>query len=221
MSIIGDALKSLGNLFVKKSGDTMSGDLILPTNKNVRLICNWRGTSYVEGAKGRFSALYGYHHPTDNMWYPLICIQTKGLGSWQIGNYADEKLEFVYFNNNFINNSTNKASVLKLEPPSSIPSSRTILTSDQFQLVYGRYPSSTNGTFTVDPNSYTVPFTIPSGYKALFFGTPQSNGFVHHGAYVLNEPFGATGSGTCIVWMRCASGDQTGYIRVPILCVKV
>lgn len=54
-----------------------------------------RAVSYVAGAQGD-AAIYARKAYNQDHWYPAVCLETKGGGSWQMGNYNSEQLELVY-----------------------------------------------------------------------------------------------------------------------------
>ena len=66
-------------------------------------------TSYVNGAKGYRAGIYHKHTYNVSEWAPAVCIQTKNNGSWQIGCYDGEHLEFVNFTKTNIDAGTNAA----------------------------------------------------------------------------------------------------------------
>ena len=42
------------------------------------------------------AGLYAKKNINSSAWYPAVCLDTYSGGHWQIGNYADEMLQFVY-----------------------------------------------------------------------------------------------------------------------------
>jgi len=85
----------------------------------------------------------------------------------------------------------------------------------EYKLVQTRYPASGTQTFAVG-SSYNVSVTVPSGYAILAEQPVKTSGFV--GAFETpNNNFMGTGTKTYTFW--CAIGG-TGYITVPIVCVK-
>ena len=96
-SAINDHETSIINIIankVSKSGDTMSGELTF-SNTTTNIKVPTRSISYIDGAKGN-AGLYAQKVYNQDAWYPAVCLETKGGGSWQIGNYNNEYLEFVY-----------------------------------------------------------------------------------------------------------------------------
>ena len=74
-----------------------------------RLAIDGRSVSYVEGAKGNAGLRFYKVATGSDQWNPCAVIQTKGGGSWTIGNYNGEELRFVYFTKSNIDSSTNTA----------------------------------------------------------------------------------------------------------------
>ena len=92
---------------VAKAGDTMSGSLKFSnTSRNIEVPA--RSTSYVDGAKGN-AGLYMPHTYNKDEWGPIFCVQNKAGGSWSVGSYNGEDLEFVNFTKANIDSSTNTA----------------------------------------------------------------------------------------------------------------
>ena len=67
--------------------------------------------TYISGAAGNSAAVYA-KKATGNVWAPAVVLQTSGGGAWQIGNYNDETLEFVYATSANISNQTNTTTQL-------------------------------------------------------------------------------------------------------------
>ena len=103
------------NTFVKKSGDTMSGSLTMSGTN--RIIANDASTSYVAGSNGYFAGIFAKKAYNQNHWYPAVALETKGGGSWQMGNYDNERLVFVYVNKANRDSNTNTGGCIYLEPP--------------------------------------------------------------------------------------------------------
>ena len=100
-------INSAGDAFVKKVGDTMSGQLSFSnTSRNIQVPA--RSTSYVDGAKGN-AGIYMPHTYNKDEWGPIFCVQNKAGGSWSVGSYNGEDLEFVNFTKANIDSSTNSA----------------------------------------------------------------------------------------------------------------
>lgn len=72
-----------------------------------RLAIDGRSVSYVEGAKGNAGIRFYKQATGADQWNPCAVIQTKGGGSWTVGNYNGEELRFVYFTKANIDSSTN------------------------------------------------------------------------------------------------------------------
>lgn len=80
------------------SGGNITGDTSLSSGKLFtvdKVQSRTRSISYIAGAKGN-AALYCPKTYNADAWYPAVCLETKGGGSWQIGNYNNEYLQFVY-----------------------------------------------------------------------------------------------------------------------------
>lgn len=77
-----------------------------------KVLSTARGVSYIAGANGD-AALYA-PKSTTNQYYPAVCLDTNGGGSWSIGNYNDEALEFVYATKANRDSNTNTVSKMKL-----------------------------------------------------------------------------------------------------------
>ena len=92
---------------VAKAGDTMSG-LLKFTNTSRNIEVPARSISYVDGAKGN-AGLYMPHTYNKDEWGPILCVQNKAGGSWSVGSYNGEDLEFVNFTKANIDSSTNTA----------------------------------------------------------------------------------------------------------------
>ena len=92
---------------VSKSGDTMSGQLSFSnTSRNIQIAA--KNLSYVDGAKGN-AGMYMLHTYDKDEWGPILCVQNKAGGSWSVGSYNSEDLEFVNFTKANIDSSTNTA----------------------------------------------------------------------------------------------------------------
>lgn len=114
---------------VSKTGDTMSGKLTFSnTTRNIEVPA--RAVSYVSGAQGN-AALYVPATYNADAWYPAVCVQTKGGGSWQIGNYNNECLDFVNFTKANIDAGKNEMQgQFRLEPNGSFTAPKTCMIAD-------------------------------------------------------------------------------------------
>lgn len=101
--------------FCITEGYTMSGDIGLGTS--ARVVVPDRSTSYVAGANGNFAGIFAQKAYNQNHWYPAVALETKGGGSWQMGNYDNERLVFVYVNKANRDSNTNTGGYVYLEPP--------------------------------------------------------------------------------------------------------
>ena len=85
------------------------------------------GVTWVDGAKGTNALIYAKKQYNADVWYPAVALQTKGGGSWQIGNHNDESLYFTYFTKAQIDANTNAGAVIKL-PAQAMNTSGEIVT---------------------------------------------------------------------------------------------
>ena len=92
-----------------KTGYAALGGSYLSVRK---VLSTARGVSYIAGANGD-AALYA-PKSTTNQYYPAVCLDTNGGGSWSIGNYNDETLCFVYATKANRDSNTNTVSIMKL-----------------------------------------------------------------------------------------------------------
>jgi len=88
-------------LTVDWSGNTDIAGKLRPMGNTQRT-----GVSYIAGARGDAALIY-QPHTTSNRWTPVLVQQTKGGGSWQIGNYDTESLVFLYCTKANIDSQTN------------------------------------------------------------------------------------------------------------------
>ena len=70
------------------------------------------GVSYIAGANGDASVYT--KKSTGNVWSPAICLDTTSGGSWQIGNYNNENLQFVWASKANRDSSTNTTTAVNL-----------------------------------------------------------------------------------------------------------
>ncbi|MBO7696753.1 MAG: tail fiber domain-containing protein [Methanobrevibacter sp.] len=112
-----DGVNELDDKKVNKFGDTMTGTLNFDYTTGADIEIPARNVSYIEGAAGD-AGLYAKKAYNINNWYPAVCLQTKGGGSWQMGNYNNEDLLFVYATKNNIDTQTN--TVNKITLPSDV-----------------------------------------------------------------------------------------------------
>lgn len=83
--------------------------------QNVRLTCGTSipiSFSYISTAKGGYSLYVPKGLVTE--WYPAVVLQTYGGGAWQIGNYNNENLQFVYATKSNVDSQTNTVNVVTL-----------------------------------------------------------------------------------------------------------
>lgn len=70
------------------------------------------GVSYIAGANGDASVYT--KKSTGNIWSPAICLDTTSGGSWQIGNYNNENLQFVWASKSNRDSNTNTTTAVNL-----------------------------------------------------------------------------------------------------------
>lgn len=112
LTAYGPSGSKTANLYISAS-DTegyLSTDVDVMMLKSLKAMA--RGISYIQGANGN-AALYA-PKSTTNQYYPAVCLDTNGGGSWSIGNYDDEALCFVYATKANRDSNTNTVSVMKL-----------------------------------------------------------------------------------------------------------
>ena len=81
---------------------------------------SFSGISYIEGGQGK-AALY-VRKNTGSVWYPAITLDTTSGGSWSIGNYNNENLQFSWASKANRDSSTNTVNVVNLpNNPGIIP----------------------------------------------------------------------------------------------------
>lgn len=98
---------------VDKSGDTMSGQLQFTKNDGADIIIPARTISYIAGNQGN-AGIYAKKDLNATQWYPILCMDTKSGGSWAIGNYNDENLQFSYATKANRDSGTNTTSLVIL-----------------------------------------------------------------------------------------------------------
>lgn len=100
---------------VDKAGDTMSGALTFTKNDGADIIIPARSTSYIAGNNGN-AGIYAKKTLNATEWYPIFCMDTKSGGSWAVGNYNDENLQFSYATKANRDSETNTTSIVNLRP---------------------------------------------------------------------------------------------------------
>ena len=98
---------------VDKAGDTMSGALTFTKNDGADIVVPARTISYIAGNNGN-AGIYAKKDLNATQWYPILCMDTKSGGSWAIGNYNDENLQFSYATKANRDSSTNTTSLVIL-----------------------------------------------------------------------------------------------------------
>lgn len=184
--------KSVMNLWVLghyTSSDAYGGIQIYKTNGNTgNFVANFnantgrfytksietpdRAVSYVDGSKGD-AALYARKAYNQDHWYPAVCLETKGGGSWQMGNYNSEQLELVYTSKAYRDASNNNMpGHIYLSAP---PAARTWYVA---RILYDNN-TGTNGTVTLAETAANFAFvfigfrTNESEYDGLFVRSPN------------------------------------------------
>ena len=98
--------------YVLKTGDTMSGTLQF-SNQTTNIIVPARSVTYIAGNQGN-AGIYAKKTIDSDQWYPIMCMDTKSGGSWAIGNYNNEYLQFSYATKANRDSSTNSTSIVNL-----------------------------------------------------------------------------------------------------------
>lgn len=81
---------------------------------------SFSGVSYIDGGNGK-AALY-VRKNTGSVWYPAITLDTTSGGSWSIGNYNSENLQFSWASKANRDSSTNSTTIVNLpNNPGTIP----------------------------------------------------------------------------------------------------
>lgn len=133
------------------------------------------GVSYIEGANGK-AALY-LKKNTGSVWYPAICLDTTSGGSWQIGNYNDENLKFVWASQANRESSTNSTTAVNLRNVAGT-----------IQLVPTSLYSNTTGTTgTVTLSSSAANFNHMKIYYRVAIDS-----YVSYGSETVQSPNGKT-----------------------------
>jgi hypothetical protein len=108
------AISVVKSSYVKKSGDTMSGQLQFSGNSAANIVVPARSMSYIN--KDGNAGIYAKKTLNSDQWYPVVCEDTKGGGHWQIGNYDNENLEFVYGTKTNRDSNTNNTQKFSIVP---------------------------------------------------------------------------------------------------------
>lgn len=73
---------------------------------------SFSGVNYIDGGKGN-AALY-VRKNTGSVWYPAVTLDTTSGGSWSIGNYNNENLQFSWASKANRDSSTNSTTIVNL-----------------------------------------------------------------------------------------------------------
>lgn len=96
-------IKDSSGTYLPLAGGTMTGVITRGTPS---------GISYIAGPGGS-SGLH-INKAEGSIWYPMVSTRTAGGGGWAIGNYNDERLQFVYGTKANINSGTNATTIINL-----------------------------------------------------------------------------------------------------------
>lgn len=165
-----------------KTGYAALGGLHLSVRK---VLSTTRDVSYIAGANGD-AALYA-PKSTTNQYYPAVCLDTNGGGSWSIGNYNDEALEFVYATKANRDSNTNTVSKMKL-----LSGNGTIYTTANKPT-----PADIGAIDDVTTSSKTV--SLPANSSSVSVTAPSVSGY------------------TFVCWLQVAGDGHTkpGYMQDP------
>lgn len=170
-SLVTTGEKYSWNNKVNRSGDTLSGSLTFTNTDSANIVVSGRAMSYIN--KDGNAAVFAKKTKNATQWYPVVCEETYGGGHWQIGNYNNEYLQFVYATATNRSNNTNKTQIYELKTIASDNESHTA-----FLSWYTTTPTSGNVLIADGTNgglkssSYTIAASVPSG--AVFTDTTYS-----------------------------------------------
>lgn len=87
--------------------------------------------SYIQGAQGYAGFSFNKADTSSAFWAPAICFDTYGGNSWQIGNYNNSNMEFVFATEANIMSQTNTVQKISLAPGNgTIAHSGNVVTGD-------------------------------------------------------------------------------------------
>lgn len=199
-----------------------NGSLVFDANVAANVIVPSRSLSYIAGAKGN-AGLYAKKVYNADAWYPAVCLQTKGGGSWQMGNYNNEYLEFVYATKANIDANKNETTIINLKNTSGT----IALTSDlTWGNISGKPSSFTPSSHNHDDRYYTeseINTKIPNGYR-LRAGTKVVTVTNAQATVVFTQSqidsivgvSGCTGTNTVVYVANGDYGAQSHYISACI-----
>ena len=120
--IVGGSVVYNGLIIAIGSDGSTYAELTSPLNLR-GIITPSRAVNWITGANG--DAAVFARKANGSVWYPAVCLETSGGGSWQMGNYNDERLVFAYATK--ANRDSNTNSVNQIYLPSGV--NGTIMTS--------------------------------------------------------------------------------------------
>ncbi len=97
---------------VNKRGDTMSGQLNFSNINIANIQVPARSLSYINPSGN--AGIYAKKDLNVDEWYPVVCMDTKSGGHWQIGNYNNDNLQFVFGTKTNRDASNNQVSIFNL-----------------------------------------------------------------------------------------------------------
>ena len=149
------------------------------------------GVSYISGAAGNSAAIYA-KKAAGSVWRPAITLQTSGSGSWQIGNYNDETLEFQYATAANISSQNNSTSEIYMQNGDT----GRVMTSGN----YNNWCPSNTGTGA----SGTWGINITGRAYSLKDRTNDNTSYLNYGAAGL--------AASAITWLCCWNGYEVRAI---------
>lgn len=90
-----------------------NGSLVFDDTAAANIIVPPRSISYIQGNNGN-AGIYAKKTLNTDQWYPVVCMDTKAGGSWAIGNYNNEYLQFSYATKANRDSGTNSTSIVNL-----------------------------------------------------------------------------------------------------------
>ena len=90
-----------------------SGTLVFDDTGAANIQVPARGISWIQGNNGN-AGIYAKKTLNTDQWYPVVCMDTKSGGSWAMGNYNNEYLEFSYATKANRDASKNETSIVHL-----------------------------------------------------------------------------------------------------------
>ena len=212
---------AVANAYVKKTGDTMTGNLYntggyvqrSPINRDV----NPTSTIFYPSIALRDTnnqELGSLHQVQDTVGNIGVQLEASPTFSGQSRRYNNVRL-WVNKDGTFDVSLSHPAEWREALAISGISASQ----GNQFLKIIGRYPASGTGSFAMS-SSFTMNVTVPNGYKILAYMNLQSNGSIHQGAYVLTDIIGMTGNVSFGCWCRFPSAVNNVYFTLPIICIR-